>query len=190
MNWVCQKVEKYLIADSQGLLEKRTAFVVSKLLREARELIFAERDEAGLMNPTSKTAESAPPRVARQVRPDKCIGDGERGHCNVDRVRRWVERLQRRFGFVERVVRVEADGKISCRPCRLLDPDKAAQHFTKVLPKDRDRVVPAVLDGTHHSAGIALRINIWLADGCTIAQRDQAIELLKADVELFGSTTC
>jgi hypothetical protein len=179
-----------MIADPQVFLEKRAAFIASKMIRESRELILAERDEARLLKPTSNKAEAAPPPVARQFRPDRCIGDGERAHCNIDRVRRWVERLQRRFHFVERVVRLEADAKIPCRPCRLLDPDKAAQHFTKVLPKDRDRVVPAVLDGTYHSAGIALRINIWLADGCTVAQRDQAIELLKADVELFGSATC
>lgn len=146
-----------------------------------------KHEAAELVRLTSKTAESsAPPPVAEQVSPDKCIGDGERGHCNVDRFRRWVSRMQRRFDFVERAVRVEGDRNIDPRPCRMLDPDKAAQHFTKVLPKDRARVIAAVLDESYHSAGIALRINIWLAPGCTVAQRDHAIELLKTDTELFG----
>jgi hypothetical protein len=161
-------------------------------LRRAERLGASNSSEfkqqaAELLRLTSKTAESStPPPVAQQVSPDKCIGEGERGHCNVDRFRRWVDRLERRFDFVERAVRFEADPKIDSRPCRLLDPDKAAQHFTKVLPKDRGRVIPAVLDDTYHSGAIALRINIWLAEGCTVAQRDHAIDLLKTDTELFG----
>ena len=98
------------------------------------------------------------------------------------------DRLQRRFDFVEQVKRFEADPKIDPRPCRMLDPDKAAQHFSKVLQKDRPRVIPAVLDDSFHSGAIALRINIWLAEGCTIVQRDHAIDLLKTDTELFANS--
>jgi serine/threonine protein kinase len=146
-----------------------------------------QQEAAELQRLTSVSASSSsPPPPAKQVASDKCIGENERPHCNADRVMRWVDRLQRRFDFVEQVKRLEADAKIDPRPCRLLDPDKAAKHFTKVLAKDRSRVIPAVLDDTHHKGAIALRINIWLAEGCTIAQRDNAIELLKTDRELFG----
>jgi hypothetical protein len=146
-----------------------------------------KQEAAELLRLTSVSAGSlSPPPPAKQIASDKCIGDGERGHCNADRVMRWVDRLQRRFDFVEQVKRLEADPKIDPRPCRLLDPDKAAQHFTKVLPKDRPRVIPAVLDDTYHKGAIALRINIWLAEGCTVVQRDHALELLKTDTELFG----
>ena len=137
---------------------------------------------------SASTGSYSPPPVARQVSSDKSIGEGERGHCNVDRFRLWVDRLQRRFDFIEQVKRFEADPKIDPRPCRMLVPDRAAQHFTKVLPKDRPRVIPAVLDDSFHSGAIALRINIWLAEGCTVAQRDHAIELLKTDTELFASS--
>jgi tRNA A-37 threonylcarbamoyl transferase component Bud32 len=148
-----------------------------------------KQERAELLSLTSVSAGSlSPPPVAKQVSSDKCIGESERGHCNADRVRRWVDRLQRRFDFVEQVKRLEADPNIDPRPCRLLDPDKAAQHRTKVLQKDWPRIIPAVLDDTYHKGAIALRINIWLAEGCTVMQRDHAIDLLKADAEIFGDT--
>lgn len=87
---------------------------------------------------------------------------------------------------MEQVRRLEKAGGIDPRPCRLLEPDSEPKHFSKVSPKDRSRVIPAVLDESYCAGSTALRINIWLSETCTVAQRVTAMELLEADTELFG----
>lgn len=67
----------------------------------------AKKEAAELRKLTAKTAESSSlPPVAEQVSPEKYVGESERGHCNLDRMRIWIGRLQRRFDFIERVARL------------------------------------------------------------------------------------
>jgi hypothetical protein len=54
-----------------------------------------------------------------------------------------------------------------------------------------DRIIPAVLDASFSGAGIdrAIRINIILPSGTTVAQRDAAMRKLRENVRIFPEST-
>jgi hypothetical protein len=149
---------------------------------------YAEEREK-LEREISKTAQAVRlPRAAKsQQDPAKSVGEAERGHLLTDRIIAWVRRLYGRHPYVHAVHRVSKDGAIPPRPTRVLDINNIARHAKAAPGVGHDRIIPAVLDQSFCAESCALRINILLDDGCTIQEREAAMEELRKDVELFPS---
>ena len=132
------------------------------------------------------------PKVPASQDPvDKVIGDDERAHLNSSRVETWVRRLLRLHPYIQGVRRVRRDPKIPLTPTRLLALDHVAQHLTPAMAGiDGARIIPAVLDESYclPKGTTALRINLILPGGTTLAQREAVIESLRADDSLFGDS--
>jgi len=100
---------------------------------------------------------------------------------------KWVSRLQRLYPWVVGARRVRGEGSIARYPTRILDLHELNRH-SKGLPESMaERIIPAVLDASY-SAGSkdrAIRINIVLPGGTTVAQRDAAIRKLRENKRIF-----
>jgi hypothetical protein len=71
--------------------------------------------------------------VADQEPASKVLGSGEQGHFNVERMEKWVARLQRLYPWVVGVRRVRGDGSIARYPTRVLGIHELNRHC-KGLP--------------------------------------------------------
>ncbi len=121
-----------------------------------------------------------------QASADDVVGDDEKGHLQVKRIRDWARRLLDLYRWVEAVKRVRKDPGLPPHSTRLLDLQNLSQHVTAVKSIEQVRIIPAVLDGGHSlPQGCSLRINIILPKGTTEAQRAAAMDALRADKSLF-----
>jgi hypothetical protein len=86
------------------------------------------------------------------------------------------------------VRRVRKDPGLALRPTRILDLSSMAQHVSTLKGIDPTRIVPAVLDESYciPSGRTVLRVNIVLAEGTTLRQREAAMERFRRDRTLFG----
>lgn len=127
-----------------------------------------------------------PPDAEAQESPDEVVGDDEKGHLQIKRIRDWTRRLLELYRWVEAVKRVRKEGALPPHSTKILDLQNLSQHMSAAKGIDRVRIIPAVLDGSHSlPQGCALRINIILPKGTTEAQRAAAMDALRADKSLF-----
>jgi hypothetical protein len=186
-------LEAWCLAASRRLREHNASLLdCQQWLRRAERLgVAANRDYAEererVEREITKTAHGVRlPRAANsQEDPAKSVGDGERGHLMVERITGWVLRLYRRHPYVQAVRRVSKDATIPPRPNRILDINNIARHAKAAVGVVQERIVPAVLDQSFCVESCALRINILLEEGCTIQEREAAMEELRKDLELF-----
>jgi tRNA A-37 threonylcarbamoyl transferase component Bud32 len=130
------------------------------------------------------------PAVGKQEPATSVVGEDERAHLQVDRIRRWAERLLMLHPYVQAVKRVRKDHGPALTPTRLLGVDNISQHLSPALESiERCRIIPAVMDESYciPKGQTVLRINIVLPPGTTIGQREAAVKLLAADNSLFGA---
>lgn len=126
-------------------------------------------------------------RVADQEPVSKVVGDNERGHLHVERIQHWAGRLLKLHPYVQAIRRVRKDPGVPLYPTRVLDSSNLAQHVAAAKGIPEERLIPAVLDASYcNPSTTALRINIILGDGTTIAERELATEELRKDSSLFG----
>jgi hypothetical protein len=186
-------LEAWCIGASRRLREHNAALVdCQRWLRRAERLgVDGNRDyreeREKLERALSKTAHGArlPAAVTEQEDVDKTIGDDERGHLHVDRIAAWVKRLYGRHPYIQSVRRVQKDGAIAPRPNRILEVTQIARHAKVAVGIAQERIIPAVLDQSFCAESCALRVNILLAEGVTIAQREAVMAELRKDTELF-----
>lgn len=130
------------------------------------------------------------PMIAKQEPASSVVGENERGHLQVDRIMRWVERLLKLHPYVQAVRRVKRDPGPALTPTRLLGIDNISQHLSAALESiEPSRIIPAVLDESYciPKGRTVLRINIVLPPNTSIGQREAAMKLLAADISLFGA---
>jgi tRNA A-37 threonylcarbamoyl transferase component Bud32 len=138
---------------------------------------------------STATPQTLPKLPESQDRGMKAVGEDEKGHLDAKRISMWVERLLSLHPYVQGVRRVRRDPKLPLSPTRLLSLDHLAQHVTQAMAGiDSARIIPAVLDDSYCSpkGATALRINIVLPGGTTLAQREAVMEILREDNSLFG----
>lgn len=189
-------LEAWCIAASKLLREKNANADEPQLwLRRAERLgiknnpeFRAEAAEVDKLLRNTANARELPPLPASQERDENSVGEDERGHLNVSRIRNWVSRVLKRHPYVQAVRRVRKDPKLALRPTRVLDVTNIAQHIVSLPKTDVHRIIPAVLDESYciPSGATVLRVNIVLAEATTPRQRECAYERLRKDDALFG----
>jgi serine/threonine-protein kinase len=192
-------LESWCIAASRYLREKNAAADEPQLwLRRAERLgvstnveFIREAAEVARILKHTANARELPPIPTTQEEAARCVGEDERPHLNLSRIRRWVTRVLNRHPYVQGVRRVRKDPNVALRPTRVLDLTNVSQHIGSLQKLDVNRIIPAVLDESYCTppGSTVLRINILLAENTTPRQRECAYERLRQDDALFGEDT-
>ena len=103
-----------------------------------------------------------------------------------DRLRAFADRICRLYPFVCRLRRVEKDSRLQVTRPTLLRLDQVSSHLPQGT-KNPGSIIPIALDSSY-TGDVALRMNIELEPDCTEAQREAALEMLKANTDLFPSS--
>ncbi len=186
-------VENWCVVKSRRLRERGEVTAAQVWLRRAERLGVANGDayraERGALDAALRmTANPArlPDLPISQLPPENVVGDDERGHLNVERIRKWAQRLYTLHPYVQEVRRVHKERGLGLFPTRLLDLSNLPSHLRNTPGLDAARVIPAVLDASHcRPAETVLRINVILCEGTTVAQREAAYDSLRSDGSVF-----
>lgn len=189
-------LESWCVAASRIARERNAPIDESQLwLRRAERLGVAtnpeflhEAAEVDKILRHTANARELPALPAAQEDAGRTVGEDERGHLNVNRIRLWVTRLLNRHPYVQAVRRVRKDHGLALRPTRILELSNIGQHIVGVQKMDVNRIIPAVLDESYCSPSgtTVLRINVVLAEGTSPRQRECAFQRLRMDDALFG----
>lgn len=185
-------VEVLCVTAAESARVQRQDYLTAELwLKRARALGLTpsaeyQQEERRLSDVRQRTRrqQTLPPSCLKQD--GLKVGDNEKGHLNMDRMQTFAERLCLLYPFVCRLRRVEKDPRLQITRPTLLRLDQVSSHLPQGT-KNPGSIIPIALDSSY-TGDVALRMNIELEPDCTEAQREAALEMLKANTDLFPSS--
>lgn len=184
-------VEVLCVTAAESARVQRQDYLAAELwLKRARALGLTpseeyQKEERRLSDVRQRTRRQQTLPTSCQRQDGLKVGDNEKGHLNLDRLRAFAERICRLYPFICRLRRVEKDPRLQISRPTLLRLDQVSSHLPQGT-KNPGCVIPIALDSSY-SGDVALRMNIELEPDSTEPQREAALEMLKSNTELFAS---
>lgn len=183
------QIETFCISAAESARVQRQDYLNAELwLRRCRALGLTlsegyQKEDKLLTDVRQRTRrqQTLPPSCVKQD--GLKLGEAERGHVNYDKIKTFAERVCRLYPFVARLRRVEKDEKLRVTRPTLLRLNQLASHIPRGS-RDPGNIIPLVLDSSF-TGDVPIRMNIELEPSTTQAQREAAMEQLRANTDLF-----